>query len=142
MTYSKRLWHYLVIFFLLILLVLNIPFELVIAPERKFRVIDSNSNPISDAVVRQIWHQYSLGIRGQIDLRSNLKGEVFLQRRAVRTSLITLIWGGIKEYKELGIHASVGSWESIGIFVNGIKDKWIHDGKGLETGIVVMKKEQ
>jgi hypothetical protein len=141
MTYSKRMWHYLVLFFLVILLVLFIPFDLVIAPKREFRVTDSKGNPITDAIVRQIWHQYSLGVRGQIDLRSNLKGEVSLERRVVRTNLIALIGGGIKEYKEVGIHASVGSWESVGIFVNGVQDKWIHDGKGLETGTVVMRKE-
>ncbi len=142
MTYSKRMWHYLVLFLLVVLLVLFIPFDLVIAPKREFRVTDSKGNPITDAAVRQIWHQYSLGVRGQIDLRPNLKGEVFFQRRVVRTNLIALILGGIKEFKELGIHASVGSWESIGIFVNGFQDKWIHDGKGLEGGAVIIGRAQ
>jgi len=140
MTAWRHMWHYLVVVLLVILLVLCIPFDLVMAPKREFRIIDSNGNSITDAVVRQIWHQYSLGIREQIDLRPNLKGEVLLQRRVVKTNLITLIYGGIKQYKELGIHASVGSWESIGIFVNGLQDKWIHDGKGLESGILVMGK--
>jgi len=140
MSAWKPMWYYLTLVLLVLLLALYIPFDLVMAPKREFRIIESNGNPITEAVVRQIWHQYSLGIRGQIDLRPNSKGEVLLQERAVQTNLITLICAGIKQYKEVGIHASVGSWESIGIFVNGLQDKWIHDGKGLESGILVLEK--
>jgi hypothetical protein len=141
MSKSKRIWLYFLIFLFLILLVLYFPFELVIAPEHKFRVTDSNGNSRSDAAVRQIWYQYSLGIRGEIDLRPNFNGEVFLPRRTVRTNLMALIFGGIKEFRNLGVHASVGSWESIGIFEVGFQDKWIHDSQGLGTGIVVMKRQ-
>jgi len=141
MNNSKRMWHYLVIFLLLILLALSFPFELVMAPERKFRITDSNGNPISDALVRQRWDQYALNVHGEIDMKPNLRGEVFLPRRAVRTNLMALIFGGIKEFKDLGIHASVGSSEGIAIFVSGLPHKWIYDGKGLEAGTVVMRKE-
>ena len=142
MPKNKRIWHYFLIFLFLILLVLSFPFELVMAPERKFQITDSMGNPINDAAVRQIWYQYALGVRREIDLRPNLKGQVFLPRRAVRTNLMALIFGGINEFKDLGIHASVGSSESIGIFVSGLQDKWIHDGEGLEGGTVVMGSEK
>lgn len=127
------MWIYLLIIGALIILAF-LPFNLVIAPERKLQILDNNGNPLSDVIVRQIWDQYSLGEHGRIDLKTDSEGKVVTPKRVVRTSIIALFRGGIKELKSLGIHASYDSSESIGIFVDGYPDKWFYDGKGLEAG--------
>jgi hypothetical protein len=133
-------WLYLLILFLLIILI-SIPFELTISPERKFQILDRYGNLIKNGSVRQNWDQYALNVHGGIDVKPGNNGEVYLPRRSVRTSAVVLFWGAIKEFKSYGIHASFGSSEGIGIFVPGFVDTWIYNGKGIERGIVIIGKK-
>lgn len=139
-TSIRKYCLYLLILFLLIILI-SIPFELTISPERKFQITDPHGNAIKDASIRQNWDQYALNVHGEIDVKPSNNGEVYFPRRSVRTSALVLFWGAIKQFKGHGIHASFGSSDGIGIFVPGFKDTWIYNGKGIERGIVVIGKE-
>jgi hypothetical protein len=128
---------------LLILIgILWIPFELTIAPERHFRITDPNGNPISSAKVRQHWDQYALELHKAIDLQTSPEGEISLPRRFVRTNLFSLIFGGVRELVRVGRNAGLWSYESIGVAADGFKNIWIYEGKGLESGVIILEKEK
>lgn len=114
------------------------PFELVIAPERRMEFVDNDRKPISEALIDQTWYQYALGERGNIKLKTNTEGLVILPKRTVRTSIISLLWGGLNEFMSLGIHASYSSSEIITVFIDNQPVKWFYDGEGLESGDVVI----
>ena len=103
----------------IVLLALNFPFNLVIAPQIKLKFVDIYGNPIRNGNVRQHWYQYSLDESGGEDIKIDSNGEVLLHKRAVRTSLIGLIYGAIYQTIEMGIHASYCSSSSIIIFIPG-----------------------
>ena len=138
MNHSKRMWIYLLILVGAIIAML-IPFNLVMAPERELKIIDSDGNTVGNAMVRQIWSQYSLDLHGETDFTVNPRGEVSLPERAVRTNIASLISGAVIQIYDLKIHASFRSRERIAIFVPGYPSKWFYDGKGLESGTVVFQ---
>lgn len=49
--------------FLLLLIPIIFPFNLVIAKAHKFQVVDINGKPVTTASIEQTWYQYALGIR-------------------------------------------------------------------------------
>ena len=129
----------------LVVCVLIMPFNLLISKERCLIVTDKNNTPLTKAVVRQIWYQYSLNIRGEVDLIVNQDGEVVLKKRVVKTTLISLVTGAIKEFNKVGIDASFGSNDSIGVLAEGYENKWIHNGEGLKNIYkikIIMKRER
>lgn len=91
-TSIRKYCLYLLILFLLIILI-SIPFELTISPERKFQITDPHGNAIKDASIRQNWDQYALNVHGEIDVKPSNNGEVYFPRRSVRTSALVLFWG-------------------------------------------------
>ncbi len=140
-------WKLAFVWILLLLIGVSfVPFELTIAPERKLRITDSKGNPIANARVRQIWYQYALNIKGEVDFKSDLSGEVILPRRAIRTNIFSLMSGTIKEISELGSNAGLRSTESIGILAEGFRERWFHSAtvegiKELEDGVAILEKE-
>jgi hypothetical protein len=66
-----------------VVIAMLIPFDLVIAPRRELKIIDSKGNPIGNAMVRRIWYKYSHEPR-DIEIPSNPKGQVPLRELAVR----------------------------------------------------------
>lgn len=133
----RRIWIFLSILGAVIIVII-FPFNLVIAPERKLQILDNNGNPIANALVSQFWDQYSLGEHGEIRLTTNSEGRIILPKREVRTTILSLLRGGLKEFRDLGIHASYGSGEDIFISLNNHLGKSFHDGKGLESGKVII----
>ncbi len=116
------------------------PFELKIAPKRALRVVDSNQQPLNGVLVRQIWDQYSLNVHGEEDFVTANEGQVILPERAIDTNLAVLICGGISNISELTIHASLGSYESIGFMKEGYHNIWFHSAmESLEGDIVLMQ---
>jgi len=138
-TKNKKV-QLLILIFLLGLLFL--PFNLVIAPERKLQLFDNKGNPLVGTLVRQSWDQYSLDKHGEVLLRTDSEGRVNLPKREVRTSILDLFFGALREFRKSGIHAGYSSREFVGISVNEGVGKGFHDGKGLESGKVVIDLEQ
>jgi len=130
---SKRFWTYLVLAGFLLL-----PFRLTIAPERYFRVVDSNRTPIIDAKVRQHWDQYALDFHKAVDESPNPKGEIKFPKRTVWTNMLLIVFMGGMQCA-LSRSSSLGSYESIAVFANGYKEKWIYGGKGLESGVIELE---
>lgn len=129
------------IIFIAFLISISVPFDLVIAPARKFQVVDENKKLIKKFSVRQHWYQSSLDFSGDTDVIIIKDGKVEFPKRSVKTNLVSLIVGAINQFSSVGIHASYTSNESIGIFDSGYTDKWLYNGKGLEAGFVVLNKK-
>ena len=131
---------YFVIIIVAIVLSFTIPFNMEISPERQLKIVDSDRKPLPNAVVRQTWYQYSLEKRGEVDILTNEMGEIFFPKRVIRTRIFSLIFGAIKQVRDLGIHASVGSDESIGVFAKGYENKWFHGGSAPKKGQIILVK--
>jgi len=110
---------------------LLVPFELVIAPERELQIMDEAGKPVPKAVVRQIWYQYSLGIRGQEDFTSTPTGSVFLPKRSAHTRLLSLGIGALRQFQRHFIHAGYGSHETMVVSAKDHANYFIYDGKGI-----------
>ena len=132
----------LLIFVVLLVIAMFIPFDFEIAPERKLKITDESGQPVESAMARQIWYQYSLGVNGQADFKVNSEGAVTLPERSEWTSAIKLFLGGYKQFSDLGIHASYGSAERVAIFADKYEERWFRNGKGLERNIVTLSKEK
>ncbi len=133
---------YILIIIILIFLILVFPFKIEMAKKRTLTIIDSDGKPVSSAIVRHNWDNYSLNIRGEIDYSVDYKGRVSIKGQSVRTSLISIILGSIKELSKTGIHTSFGSRESIGILAEGFEDRWFYDGKGLNSNVIAINKKK
>ena len=115
------------------------PFRLTIADKREFRVVDENATPVSGALARQVWYQYSLGHRSEETRKADADGYILLPKRAIYTNLILLISGALYKIINYSINASFESSDSIGVYADGYEWRWFYDGKGLEKKLVVLK---
>jgi len=125
-----------------VLLVLSLlPFELEMAPQRHFQVVDDHGRPLEAAVIRQIWDQYSLGERGEIEAKADSSGRVLLPARIIRTSVLSLLQGAVREIREVGIHgASFVSDDTVIILAEGFPPHIYFAGRGLGQGIAIIRK--
>lgn len=113
-----------------------IPFELTISQKREFVVIGANNKPIEGALSKQVWYQYSLNHRKDVEVKSDSLGKILFPKRVVRTNLISIISGAVARIIEYKIDANIGSTDTIGVFVEGQNWQWFYDGAGLESGVV------
>jgi hypothetical protein len=137
---SKRMLLVLILL-ILFLTIMFAPIRLTIAEKRTFTVVDPKGIPIQEAVVRQIWDQYSLHYRNEEVHKSDSNGYVVLPERAIKTSIFDLVSGGIGNILGYTIHASFCSSDSVGVHAEGYEWKWFFDGEKLESGIVVLEKK-
>lgn len=132
--------HYFIVLSLAFIIALVLPYEITMAPERNIKVVDHNHNVLSNILVRQVWYQYAIDIKGEEDFITNAKGYVSLPKRSIKTNLWSLIVGGISNFSELSIHASFSSEENIGFFGKGFKNYWHYSDEGtIENGMVIME---
>ena len=117
------------------------PFRLTIADEREFRVVDENATPVSGALARQVWYQYSLGLQSEETRKADADGYILLPKRAIYTNLILLISGALYKIIKYKIDAGIESSDSIGVYADGYEWRWFYDGKGLEKKLVVLKRQ-
>lgn len=117
------------------------PFELVMAPERKLQIIDTKGHPITDALIEQFWFQYSLGVHGDIRQKTDAEGVVVFPKRSVRTNIISLLRGALREFESIGIHASYGSDENIFILIDSKLVKSFYGGEKLISEKVIIDKK-
>ena len=124
--------------FAVLVISLFLPFELTMAPSRELVISDTKGGQIPCIVVRQIWHQYSLDVRGEEDFVLLLENRAFLPKRKISTNVLSIVAGAIKQFRELGVHASYFSDEMAGVFAKGCKDKWLYGGASPEKGQIVL----
>jgi hypothetical protein len=128
----SRTTQHLALLFLGALLLINVPFNLTMAPLRHLTIVDNYDKPITSAIIRQVWYQYALGIRGEERFIANSEGKALLPNRTVRTSLYSLLRGAFHKFSEVGIHASYTSSEYVSIRTDNIVESF-YNGKGLES---------
>jgi hypothetical protein len=137
---SKKIYWFAAVLGVLIVSSL-LPFELEIAPQRHFQIVDDHGQPLGSAVIRQIWDQYSLGQRGEIETKADNSGKVLLPARVIRTSVFSLLRGAVREIREVGIHgASFVSDDSVVILAEGFPPHIYFAGKGLRQGKAIIRK--
>jgi hypothetical protein len=122
------------------IVLMSIPFKLTLAPERNIEVLNTSEKAIKGATVRQVWSQYSLGVKGEEDFKTNSDGDVNLPKREVNTNVVKLCFGALNNFIKYFINAGYGSKESIGVFAKGYSDEWIHDSKNKQIDVVILKK--
>ena len=118
--------------------ILFFPFRVTVCPEHRIEVLSDGGEPIAKAKIQRIWHFYSIGERGQSELFSDHLGLVVLPEKSLRVNLFSLIAGSVKGFLELGINASYGRHESVGVFASGFKTKWFHDRLDKENSSVIL----
>lgn len=126
---------------ILFLTVIFAPFKFTIADEREFRVVDENGTPVSGALARQVWYQYSLRFQREENRKADSDGYIRFPKRVVDTSLIDLLSGAISKIIELKIDAGISSSDLIGVHADGYEWSWFDDGEGLEKKLVVLKRQ-
>ena len=136
MKHKKKLISFFVLSGLMIFLLF--PRTIILSSARELKIADLNGNPIKNAIVRQVWYQYSLRVNHEEDFLSDMGGNVFLPERKIKTRNFDLFKGCISNIKKYFIHASCCTSDSIGIFSEGYEGVWFHDGKGLKDGLVTM----
>jgi hypothetical protein len=136
MKYKKRFAAILVLSGLVI--VLLFPRTIILSPARELKITNIDGKPIKNAIVRQVWYQYSLRVNDEEDFLSGSDGKVSIPERNIKTRNIDLLKGCISNFKTYFIHASCSTRDSIGIFPEGYEDVWFHDGNGLNRDIIIM----
>jgi len=126
---------------LLFLVSAAIPFRLVLAPERQIQVVDNNAKPIAHAVIRRAWYQYALEIGGEEEFVSNSNGAVNLPVHKVGVNIIEFVLGILKQIREVGIHASYSTSESVAIFADNYEDKWLYDEEIVSAETVILNEK-
>ncbi len=138
MNAAKKLL-FLVIACLVILLFC--PFEKMVVPEWKLRIVDQTGQPLRGNLVRQSWRHWTLENQGhEEELRSDGDGYVDFPRRMIRTNL--LIWAGKFLIRLPNVHSSYGPSASIyylGDYKQLSDDPWYEPGRELAGEIVVFR---
>ena len=135
---KTKIQNLFILFLVIFLCALFLPFNLIIAERREFVLKDRNGAPIEDAQISQRWHQYSLKFVEQEVFKPDPNGLVIIPERKVKTRGKDLIIGALSNLFKYRLHASIGSSDSIVINANGFDWVSFRDGKGLESKIVVL----
>jgi hypothetical protein len=94
----------------LLAIVLLYPFKTTVAPAERVLVVTKDMHPVKDALIRQIWQNYSLEFGGhEEDLPTDVHGRVTLPERTIRANLIWRILGPLASIAGQGVHASFGA---------------------------------
>jgi len=89
--------------------VLLFPFKSTVVPSQRVLVTTKDMHPISSALVRQIWQDYSLERYGhEEDLPTDVQGRVTFPARTIRAPLIWRLLGPLASIAGQGVHASFG----------------------------------
>ena len=85
------------------------PFKSTVVPAQRVLVTTKDMHPISNALVRQIWQDYSLERCGhEEDLPTDVHGRVTFPTRTIRAPLIWRLLGPLASIAGQGVHASFG----------------------------------
>lgn len=137
-TFFENTYFRKAIIVLCCLFVLFLPFDYQIVEKREFKVVDKNGTAIANTMVRQTWYQYSIEYRKESTHHTNHDGFVFLPARTATTTLFDFSYGIIDKIFKYRLNAGFRSSDTIAIHAEGHGWKTFHDGKGLESKIVVL----
>jgi hypothetical protein len=85
------------------------PFETLVVPEWKAKIVDEGSNPLARVRVTEHWQHYSIETQGhEADAWADQLGDVAFPQRTIRASLFRRLFGAIRNIVRTGIHASFG----------------------------------
>lgn len=83
------------------------PFKKTLVPEQRVLVVTEDMHPISNAMVRQSWQDYSLERYGhEEDLPTDTHGRVTFPARSIRAPLVWRLLGPLASIAGQGVHAS------------------------------------
>ncbi|MEA2205183.1 MAG: hypothetical protein QOE77_1959 [Blastocatellia bacterium] len=100
--------------------VLLYPFERKLVPETHVLVVTNDMHPVRNALVRQIWQDYSLERYGhEEDLPTDANGRVTFPTRTIRAPLLVRLLGPVMSIAGQGVHASFGLQTDMFIFQKG-----------------------
>jgi hypothetical protein len=89
--------------------VMLFPFPKTLVPAQQVLVTTKDMHPISGALVRQIWRDYSLEFAGhEEDLATDAQGRVTFPPRRIMAPLIWRLIGPLTSIAGQGVHASFG----------------------------------
>src|SRR2546425_3749540 len=89
--------------------VMLFPFRKTLVPTQHVLVTTKDMHPISGALVRQIWRDYSLEFGGhEEDLPTDVHGRVTFPARTITAPLIWRLIGPLTSIAGQGVHASFG----------------------------------
>ena len=98
-----------VIIVVAILAVMVFPFPKTLVPAQRVLVTTKDMHPVSGALVRQIWQDYSLEFGGhEEDLPTDAHGRVNFPARTITAPLIWRLIGPLTSIGRQGVHASFG----------------------------------
>jgi hypothetical protein len=104
---AKRKWVIVVLVSLAV--VMLYPFKKTVVPSQQVLVTTKDMHPISNALVRQIWQDYSLERYGhEEDLPTDTHGRVTFPARTIRAPLVWRFLGPLASIAGQGVHASFG----------------------------------
>lgn len=124
-----------------LLIIMFAPFNLTIAERRAFRVVDQKGIPVREAMVAQTWNQFSLHYMNKEICKVDANGYMLLPTRTLTARLFDLVSGAIGNILEYTINAGIGSYDYVVVYADGYEVTSFTNGKGLESGIVVLKKK-
>jgi hypothetical protein len=98
-----------IVIFVVLATLLLYPLKTTLVPAQHVLVVTEDMHPVKDALVRQIWKDYSLEHVGhEEDLPTDLHGRITFPARTVRASLLRRMIGPLASIAGQGIHASFG----------------------------------
>jgi hypothetical protein len=98
-----------IVILVLLAVLLLYPFKKTLVPEKRVLVVTNDMHPVSNALVRQSWKDYSLEAEGhEEDLRSDVNGRITFPTRTIRAPLLVRIFGPLVSIVGQGVHSSFG----------------------------------
>ena len=97
------------------------PSQLVVAPAAVLIVVDPDGAPVTGALVRQVWQDYSVESEShEQDFTTDAVGRVALPARLIRSSRIERAVGVVRNLAATGVHASYGAHAYIFVWGNDL----------------------
>jgi hypothetical protein len=104
---KPRKWLVTAAFIACLVVLLFYPFETMVVPEWKIRIVDAMSKPVPNIVVSEQWRNHSVEFHGHNEERTtDSEGYVSFPRRTVRASLMFRVVGST--LATLNVHGESG----------------------------------
>lgn len=96
------------------------PFKKTLVPEQHVLVVTKDMHPVTNALVRQSWQDYSLESAGhEDDARTDVNGRITFPSRTIRAPLLLRMLGPLISIVGQGIHTSFGVHTNMVPLANG-----------------------
>ena len=126
---------------ILLFIIMPIPFESVVVPEWKIKVVDSKGNPVPNKEVTQRWQHYSLEsmINDHYEKRqTNNEGIVVFPERTIKASLLRRCLAVLaKLLVFLNPHASFGPYSYI--LSDGKTNDLYYEGGEIKDKVLIVE---